>query len=216
MRLVPIESVAATIEVKLSLTRKRMLDADSAATETSRLRYRFSGSIPTSAVARRPLAYGSESTCNPTQDERNAGLALADPAFAPNRPTFAIFAFGGLKTPERLVGWLRECRTLDVVCCLGAGCVSRRSDDPGYCWVAQHDDALAMFAQWMSAAVDRHEGVTRVMHPAFSEGYAAFDSLRYWDSTGYEDPSNFKPLPEDIRKREALYASRPKLRKGSR
>lgn len=36
-----------------------------------------------------------------------------------------------------------------------------------------------MFAQWMNAAVDRHEGLTQVMVPDYSK-YLGFESFYYW------------------------------------
>jgi hypothetical protein len=121
MRLVPIESVAAVVEVKLQLTKAELRKAERAASETARPRYRVTGDIPTGAVGRYRLQFGREASRNPTTYQLEHRLAVSATDIAINRPTFAVFAFGGVTAPEPLADWLRDwgARQSPAATCLG-------------------------------------------------------------------------------------------------
>jgi hypothetical protein len=172
MRLVPVESVAATVEVKLTLTRKRFTKADELAEETSRLRIRagdLGASFPVGDVLGR--AGQIRTARNLIDGERENGIALCDAEFIANRVTFAVFAFGGCKSSERLLEMLSAARTINLLCCLGAGCVVRRSD--GEFDLTDPDGAVPMFADYLSRAVDRHVIVSQRLRSTF-DGYAGY------------------------------------------
>lgn len=218
MRLIPIERVVAVIEVKRRLTQKEFRESDQKATGTSELRFAvMGGSTPRSAVGR---VRGTSEVNSPLgEEDLSTGLACNDPRLRPNRPIFAVFGFGGPKTPETLAGWMRDAKTIDVVCCLGGGCISRDLAHPDFgrvpgSLVSQAEDALPMFEHYLSNAVDRYEGLRRFLHFNLA-GYAGFlqSPMLYWDETNsYEPPAWYKPTAEDLAQRGQLYARRPGLR----
>ena len=104
MRLVPVETAAAVVEVKLTLSKEEFEKSDMAATETARLRLRgqpHSMIGTASGVANVNLT----SLISPEQEH---GIALDHPQLALARPSFAIFAFGGVREVETIASWLRD------------------------------------------------------------------------------------------------------------
>ena len=210
MRLVPVETVAAIVEVKLSLTKAEFDQSDLAATETAGLRLRAGtlSNIPTA------MAPGSMRSRNLINDEHEGGVSLN--ALGPFAPLFAIFAFGGPKEVETIASWLRTAKTIRLVACLEAGCALRSADATptgGITFVTQQEDVLSHFAESIRAAIAHHENLWQTFQPSFS-GYAAHETaLKFWDhTTSYEHPEWYQPTREELATREKLYARRPKLR----
>jgi hypothetical protein len=213
LRLIPVESVAALIEVKLSLTKTEFTKADKAATETAKLRYALQSgsSVPTNTFTTTPIL----------DDENKNGVPMADPHMNEVRPTFAVFGYDGTVNPETLAEWLEEAQTVSVVCCLGAGFAARaftwhsRDQLPAsarFSHVAQAEHALVSFAERIGAATSRHANWYKSSR-IDSERYSRAALLPYWDETGYEWHSYFQPLNEQVQNREQLFAQRPELRK---
>jgi len=139
----------------------------------------------------------------------DSGLAVDDPRLGLLRPTFAVFAFGGIKEPETVTGWLRHAKTITLVCCLGAGCVLRVVDN--VCHISLPGHELAKFAECIGGGIGRYERLYEAANPDFGK-YTDAASIPYWDDTGYEHPECYTPSPEALELREELYALRPKLR----
>jgi hypothetical protein len=211
MRLIPIETVAAVIEVKLTLTKPEFESADLAATETARLRLRGS------SLSYIPRAPGlSRTYTGLLPNERANGVSLDDPQLDFVRPTFAIFAFGGVSDVGTIASWLKTAKTISLVACLEAGC-ALRSRGTGHgtqlSFVSQGDDVLGRFGECIRGAISNHEELWKSFHPDFSR-YATHEKpLRYWDETGgYEHPDWYQPEPEELAIRERLYENQPSLR----
>jgi hypothetical protein len=209
-RLVPVESVAAIVEVKLTLSKTQFEEADKAATQTARLRFRPSANsyLPTHAIGN--PTYGPGIFRSVSDADRNEGIPLHDARLRPNGPIFAVFGYEGTETPETLAGWLRDGTTISLACCLSAGCAFRPSG-ASHVRIAQQPDALAMFAHSLWLAIDRHEGLVRHGKPSY-EGYFGFSALTHWDESGYELRSGYVPAPGEAEAIEDLYRSRPELR----
>jgi Domain of unknown function (DUF6602) len=208
LRLVPIEGIAAVVEVKLDLNKDEFMKAEIAARETARLRLRprSDSLVPTDAVGGRNQTNRSLSS-----DEVEHGIALDDSVLRPNRPTFAVFGFGGTDTPETMAKWLWESNTIDLVACLSGGCVLRRPNED-LVTLGQKDEALSMFAASLSAAVKRHVGLTRRMKLDFG-AYGIHRPLPYWKDTGYGGPDHYSPEPAELERREEMFKQRPSLRR---
>jgi hypothetical protein len=209
MRLVPIETVAAIVEVKLSLSKEEFEKSDKAATETARLRLRGQqGSyIPGSSV-------GPGLTGLITKEVEN-GVPIDDPQLVLSRPTFAVFAFNGQRKIETIAAWLRNAQTVDLVCCLESGCAlrARRSvSQPGFSLLSQQQHALARFGECLRGAITRHTDLWENFRPDFAR-YATIETLSHWDETGsYEHPTWYTPTNEERTLRQRLYEARPSLR----
>lgn len=120
LRLIPIETVIAVVEVKLTLTKDEFERADRAAEETARLRLRpgASGRII------EQMDGGSLQIADVTPEQRRLGIAVGDPAFRTAPVVFTLFAFGGVERLETIQEWMKA-STISIVCCLSAGCVVR-------------------------------------------------------------------------------------------
>jgi Domain of unknown function (DUF6602) len=177
MRLVPIETVAAVVEVKLTLTKAEFENADKAAAETARLRLRAhrSGRVLQKGDA------GSKSFTLLTDERVTAGLPIADELFGEPPTVFTLFAFGGVEKLDTIREWM-EHSTIAVVCCLSAGCIVRGghmcvgefnvgSPDGGIEVAAE--DALWHFAETLSDISKRHSLVLDELCPDFN-GYAPY------------------------------------------
>lgn len=171
MRLVPIESVAAVIEVKLNLDKAEFNRADQAAAETGKLRL----SLSMHNVPR----------------WKSHGLPASELGKQFSRPlTFAVFGFGGTSNVVTMAEWVKDARAISLACCLGAGCVQRTHLDVSR--VAAQDESLSMFAESIRDAINAYERRTEGICP----DYTSYDTVRwkpYWDSTGYECPPDMSP-----------------------
>lgn len=174
LRLVPVESVAAVVEVKLTLDAGEFDKADAAATLTSGLRLRigFPGQVPCD-----PIEEGQPTGMTFSMfigDETTRGVQLSDEQLRPNQVPFAVFGFGGVKGKDTLVEWVMRAKAVNLVCCLGAGCVARTFHGLE---VVGADEALAMFADHLARSATRHEKLAHHLGLSF-EGYAGYAAER--------------------------------------
>ena len=218
MRLIPIETVAASIEVKLTLDRPRFSSADAVATEVAQLRWRVphQAQFPRNPVSARASRIHAEQTVRVDDVDVERGVSLSHGLFGSNRPVFALFAFGGVTEPELIAEWLLEAKTIQLVCCLEAGTVwrlpYRAADEQRMCSVTQRDSALSMFAHLLDCAIDAHGGLRRVVQPHFGM-YSGLESLTYWEHTGYEPPGWYHASPDELQRRARLYQARPEAKR---
>jgi len=201
MRLLPIETVAAVVEVKLTLSKEEFERADRAAAETSRLRYR----VP----ARGALlpSVGPPYTALEARAIED-GLPVDDARLGRYRPTFAIFAFGGTREIETIATWLAHAQAVTLVCCLEAGC-AMRLDSPAS--LSDREGALTLFAECLRGAVGRYEQLYQAVKPDL-RAYGETDTLPYWDDVGYDWPDGYSGTPRQNESRERLFQARPSLR----
>ena len=178
MRLVPIESVAAVVEVKLDLDKTAFDLAEQAAQETARLRLR--AARHSDFVVHK--TYGDGVYESLMDEQYRTGVASHDPSFRIRPVTFALFGFGGVKNIEAIRGWLSASTAISVVCCLGAGCISvndalpgdgGKVATPGSMTQVGPDDAMWHFSESLSRALGRHRLVHGSFH-ASHEGYAQY------------------------------------------
>ena len=205
LRLIPVETVAAVVEVKLSLSKPEVRKADVAPAQTARLRYAFrEGSLAPDGVFARTTV---------TQKENKSGVPMTDARMRSGQPTFAVFGYDDNVKPERLAGWLKETQAVNVLCCLNGGFASRawRMSVTGVSFLAQAKHALGAFAERMAGAISVHSDWYRVLE-LDSERYARHVLLPYWDETHYEWPPDYTPTAEQIELRARLYEELPELR----
>jgi hypothetical protein len=194
MRLVPIESVALVLEVKLAIDATKFKVADGAARDTNDLRL---------AVDRitRPNRFGAEVAQEGRERGPKEGTRVAD-AF--KRVWFGIVAADGPDV-ETLAGWLRDATTIDFVCCLSSGVAFRgpfaREEEPheavAYTDVAPADRSLTYFADLIRLALNNFESHDKKTAPDYSR-YLPYMAVRYYDTTGYEPVPGSKPLPAEL------------------
>lgn len=200
MRLVPVETVAAVIEVKLSLDKEEFDKAERAAKETARLRLRAhrNSDFP---------RFDGSGAVGPavTEDQRQEGVCITDPAFGRASVTFAIFAFEGPLKLETIRGWMGG-TTISVVCCLTSGCTARDApmpvngfpiSSPGGSSDAGPEDALWHFAEMIGRVTAQHRHLLRSFHPDFN-GYAPYPKT-LTVSTTVVRPPGAQP-EEDLKK----------------
>lgn len=186
LRLLPIETVAAVIEVKLTLSKQEFESAAAAAKETKRLRYR----IPYRG-AHQP---GFGPPYKPfTEAASEEGVPVDDDMLSDWRPMFVVFAFGGVKQIKTIAEWMKAAGTIDLVCCLDIGCAFRSGTGSA---VTSKDGALTQFVQCLGGAVGRHDHLMAALKLDFS-GYARVDVARYWDETGFEHPTWYQPTDSE-------------------
>lgn len=186
MRLVPIETVAAVVEVKLTLTKEEFENADKAAAETARLRLRprKSGNV----LQRGDV--GTKEFVGLMDEHVRLGLPVTDSLFGEPPTVFTLFGFGGIERLETIRDWM-ERSTISVVCCLSAGCIVRG----GYMRVGQMsvgspdggievaaEDALWHFAETLSDITRRHALVLDHLRPDFN-GYAPYSKTLHVTTT---------------------------------
>lgn len=180
VRLVPIESVAAVVEVKLTLTIPELQRADEAATQTVRLRYRPG---PAGRVPEEDARTARDGTFSSLMQRDFAhGLAVGGPKFANNRIMFAVLGFFGTVRPEAIAEFLRTAKTISMACCLESGCSVRLRDRS---FVSDATGALPHFANWIQAAIKRHDALHGYLRPEFT-AYGLPEALPYFDEHGYD------------------------------
>lgn len=186
LRLVPIETVAAAVEVKLTLTREEFESADKAAGETARLRLRphRSGAILQKGDS------GTTDSLGVTKEQANNGVSVADPLFTEAPTVFTLFAFGGIERLDTIREWMVG-STISVVCCLSAGCIVRGgsmrvgsfnvgSPDGGIEVLAE--DALWHFSEALAQATKRHPIMLEYLRPDYN-GYAPYSKTLHVTTT---------------------------------
>ncbi|MFL5344526.1 MAG: hypothetical protein ACJ8AT_07020 [Hyalangium sp.] len=105
----------------------------------------------------------------------DSGIALEDPRFAANPLMFAVFGYGGVEGSGKLIELLRDTTTVNLVCCLGAGCAARLPLDGGI-EAVEAPDALAMFADYITRSVVQYETVMKYFNPSFA-GYTGYRQI---------------------------------------
>lgn len=179
MRLLPIETVRAVVEVKLTLSRDEFERADTAARETSELRLR--------PGPHGMLLKDMDGTSNHRKDDlpselRAEGIAVSEQTFTEPPVLFTLFAFGGIERVDTIRDWLRN-STISIVCCLTAGCVVRRGYQKGHqVRVGAHDgdivveakDSLWDFAEAIAQCVRRQGAIVDALEPDF-DWYAPYE-----------------------------------------
>lgn len=180
MRLVPIETVAAVVEVKLTLSKEEFDRANRAADETSSLLLRANR-----AHSRLPVWPGEPfgktvrgvHVPDPrlTEEQYATGVSLSEPRFRHPPITFALFAFLGDQKLGTIRDWMKG-KTVSVVCSLESGCVARHFADgsSGATVEAAQADALWHFSETILQAIAHHGWVMRIFQPDFS-GYASYE-----------------------------------------
>jgi len=190
--LVPVEAVAAVIEVKLSLDKSEYESAARAAGETGALRLSIDQVKP---VAGWGGPISDQFTAGPEEgiraDQSDEGRV--------RRVAFGMFGFEGPQI-ETIAKWLRDVpSTLEHVCCLGQGAVFRPawSAGVGLSFIAPKEHALLSFLQFIDKSVERHRQSAR--HWRTKTGrYHAESEQNYWDATGYMFPDAYNPSEEEI------------------
>lgn len=205
MRLVPIESVALLLEVKLTIDSDKFRLADVAAQEANELRL---------AVDRitRPVNHSAELGCDVAEEGRvygpEEGTRLADTTN--KRVWYGIIAANGPEV-ETLAGWLRSGTTIDFVCCLSTGCAFRPPFARGECVhpamatcdVSPADRALAHFGKLIHLALNNFEHHDKDAAPDYSR-YEPYMSVRYYDDIGYKLPAGVTRLPNELAELERM------------
>lgn len=166
LRLIPIETVAAVVEVKLALDKPELFKADKAAAQTANLRLSVQRRI-----IRDPLHSGFADYASVTAFNRDVapnGVRLWDPELR-NRTTFAVFGFKGPSSWQTMAEWMQEAITVSLVACLESGCVFRRPQSRGirekgesHSLVYTSDAALMAFAWLIDVAIDKHRSSSEV------------------------------------------------------
>jgi hypothetical protein len=204
MRLVPIESVALLLEVKLTIDSDKFKLADVAAQEANELRL---------AVDRitRPVNHNAELGFDIVEEGRvygpKEGTRVAD---AYKRVWYGIIAASGPEV-ETLAGWLRAGTTIDFVSCLSTGCAfrppwaRRREVHPAMatCDVSPADRSLTHLGTLIHLALNNFEDHDRNTVPDYSR-YEPYMSVRYYDDLGYELPAGVSRLPDELAELERM------------
>jgi len=199
MRLVPIETVAAVVEVKLTLTKAEFEKADRAAAETARLRLRphRDGQIV------EKMDDGSNTSLSLSETQVRDGLAVSDDAFGEPPAAFTVFSFGGVEELDTLRGWLNDASTISVVCCLSAGCLVRGGymraghmmiGSPDGDIEATAEDALWHFSETVGRLTAKHGAVVRHLRPDF-DGYAPYAKALHLMTTVASDAGGGASVP---------------------
>ena len=146
VRLVPIESVAAIVEVKLSVDRPAFDTSDAALSITNNLRLAVGG--------REVLSGAGGGTIERVTSAPEDGVAVAD---TPGRIANILFAFEGPSETATLIDWLQSAKQFDAICCLNSGCVVRRPRSSSTISVAERDSALGAFLAIVQGAARNFE-----------------------------------------------------------
>lgn len=140
MRLVPVETVVATVEVKLTLTKKEFELADVAAAE----------------LLEKQLSLCSRSVINGREWP-------GDPQLLPlrevrDRVTTAIVGYFGPTDTSTLLEWVRDAKAIELVCCLEGGCVLRSHNGPrgAGAYVSERRKALSAFVDALYSGFDSY------------------------------------------------------------
>jgi hypothetical protein len=213
LRLIPIESVAAVVEVKLSLDAKEFRAAEQAAAQTSRLR------LALHAEDNGRPGYGGVTISRREVEEFNElheqnGALLSHPKLF-GRTTFAVFGLDGPSGIETLAQYVAKASIVRLLTCLNAGTVHRvgpsGNSSVGRALLHRREDALLSFAHAMVAVVRSHQQSTRDF--VFqAHRYYHTPPVWYWDSTGLNMPEGYLPCPDELSGREAMFPGRKFVR----
>jgi hypothetical protein len=183
----PIESVVASIEIKLALDAAKFQEADAKASEVAQLRLR-----PTQHAE---LALSDDppnvSLRSVSDDQWKNGVAAADPAFVYPPVVFALFAFDGkVKDTETVSRWLDQAKAISLVCCLNTGCVyTGKLPFREVHEFTQSEEALTHFVECLVLSVRRYTAHVKYFKPDYSSYAPHKPAVRYARSQGGGDRS---------------------------
>jgi Domain of unknown function (DUF6602) len=211
LRLVPIETVAAVVEVKLSLGATEFAEADAAAAQTSRLllSLKAQDNEPARGVGGVGARHQIVQAFNKEFDGKGAPQTHPELLY---RTTFAVFGIDGVKELATLASYLLGANAVRLVACLDAGGAIGQPKPtgplpPGYersVTVAGRQDALLSFAQWIGSAVANHRDSVR-RFSFESDRYYQRPRAIYRERSGFEIPDWYKPDEWELSGREALF-----------
>lgn len=167
VRLVPVEAVAALVEVKLDVDRTSFFEADAAALQTRALRL---------AVDER--AYAAGAGTGRVEETRRAGPIDGKPASEFGlRMLPVLFAFNGPSQLATYADWLANAKAFQAICCLSAGCVTRFH--PSVVSAASQTDALVAFLAVVEIAIHNFDRSSESWAPLYGKYNAfQFETLR--------------------------------------
>jgi hypothetical protein len=213
LRLIPIETVAVVVEVKLSLDHGEFVTTEAAAAQTARLRLGVRWEPKHEGGAGGGSVHDFDAK---RFNEETRGCAVLTHGDLIGRTTFAVFGFGGTSQVETLAGWAAEAEHVSLIACLGAGCVYRHPLDPRWgvsefghgTSTFEERDALLAFAQCIDDAVGQHSASAEVFVPR-GRGYRVGEALTFWDGgLGYTLPLKYKPTQEELEERARRFPGR--------
>jgi hypothetical protein len=177
VRLVPIEEVAATVEVKLTLSKEEFVRADTAAAEL---------------LSRQLVVQYQQRN---EKGERVVEPWPSDPETKPlsalrERTMFMLFGYFGPASTETLAAWLREAKAISVVCCLEVGCVVRDTETwfqkGKFCEFADRDAALTMFVDQLWSGLNGYRASCLDYKP-YPWAYHLKDPRRVYDDPRHNE-----------------------------
>lgn len=164
-RLLPVESVVAAIEIKLSVDAAKFHEADSKAREVAQLHLRASRNGDIVLLDE----WGNRSVRSMSDAQRAEGVAVSDDAFLYSPVVFALFAFeSDAGDCVSLSRWLDDASTISLVCCMDTGCVYRgvrpfRAVDQ----ITESDGALPHFIECLVSSIGRYEAHVGCFKPDY-------------------------------------------------
>jgi hypothetical protein len=187
LRIVPIEYVALTVEIKLSIEFPQFKVADASAAITNQLRLAVDRvTIP----IRRHPEHRRELIGNGLDAGPKGGTLVAS---AYKRVWLGIVAADG-PSVETIAGWLQKGISIDFICCLSSGCAFR----PPFARTASHpamkstsvspaERSLHHLANVIRLSLNNFEFHDKNQKPDWSR-YHIYVPVRYYDGTGYKEP----------------------------
>jgi hypothetical protein len=209
MRLVPIESVALLLEVKLTIDADKFKQADLAAQEADELRLAIDGVTRIVTEDRRPNRLNLEVVSEAHDPGPKDGKRVAD-AF--KRVWHGIIAADGPAEVTTMANWLRDAKAIDFVCCLTTGCAFRepiarrsamRTPALAYCDIAPADRSLTHFADLIRLALGNFESHDKSTQAQYYR-YQPYMAVRYYDQTGFGSPAGAGRLPAEREEMERM------------
>ncbi|WP_437332113.1 DUF6602 domain-containing protein [Sorangium sp. So ce394] len=213
LRIIPIESVAAVVEVKLTLNRSALLDTDRVAGQTANLRLSVEWDPLVAPGAAGGVSPHAREAAIFNREKAPHGVKLLEREIR-TRTTFAVFGFNGPVNIETMAEWMRDVSRVSLVTCLDTGCIYRRppAGDARESWESfstthTREEALMAFAGYIDAAIDKHRANSAafVARPA---RYNQCHGVSFYDSTDYEHPEWYCPTQEELEARAARFPGR--------
>jgi hypothetical protein len=189
LRLVPIETVAVVVEIKLTLTKEGVLEADAAARQTASLKLAIRRRDLDSLGVAEMLQHDYTEASKADNERAKRGVPLSDQTVA-YRTRFTIIGVDGPEKVETLAEWLKETTTINTITCLSVGSATRHapsSGTPGYSYIYQRDEALLSFAEEIRSALDAYDRSAQ-RFVADTWRYGKLTHRPYWDGSGYDEP----------------------------
>ncbi len=202
LRLIPVETVAAVVEVKLTLNQDEFDKSDAAATQTARLKLSVREELEPVGPGAGAGHENWQHAKNFNENRAEQGVPLSDADFHPG-PLFAVFSVFGIKAFDTLAKYIRDASTVRLVSCLEGGASFKPGPLSKCSIVSGKDDALTAFARAITTAVEKHKGHRR-RYSFHATRYYPTTKATYWDETGFEMPEHYQPTPEELKSRELL------------